>query len=191
MEVAVTVQLLRRKFTVEQYHKMVESGILTENDRVELIRGEILEMSPIGTKHAACVNRLVNLLIQLLGKRIILASQNPVALNNNSEPQPDVALLKPSEDFYETAHPQPQDIFLLIEVSNSTVIYDREEKIPLYAQTNIEEVWLVDINEQIVEVYQQPTATGYQHIQKFTNGQTLSIQAFPDVNISITEIFGR
>ncbi len=148
-------------------------------------------MSPIGTKHAACVNRLVNLLIQLLGKRIILASQNPVTLNNNSEPQPDVALLKPRDDFYATAHPKPQDIFLLIEVADSTIIYDREEKIPLYAQANIIEVWLVDINEQIVEVYQQPTVTGYQHIQKFTSGQTLSIQAFPEVNISITEIFGR
>jgi Uma2 family endonuclease len=187
----MTVQLLRRKFTVEQYHKMVESGILTENDRVELIGGEIIEMSPIGTKHAACVNRLVNLLINLLGKRIILAAQNPVALNDNSEPQPDVALLKPRDDFYATAHPQPQDIFLLIEVADSTVIYDRQEKIPLYAQANIEEVWLIDINEQIVEVYQQPTATGYQHIQEFTSAQTLSIKAFPDVNISLDEIFGK
>jgi Uma2 family endonuclease len=187
----MTVQLLRRKFTVEQYHKMVESGILSEDDRLELIRGEIIEMSPIGTKHAACLNRLVNLLVQLLGKRIIAAAQNPVALNNNSEPQPDVALLKPRDDFYETAHPQAQDIFLLIEVSDSTVMYDREEKIPLYAQANIEEVWLVDINEQIVEVYQQPTAAGYQLMQKFSCGQTLSIKAFPDVNITVNEIFGR
>ena len=90
----MSVQLLRRKFTVEEYHKMVESEILTENDRVELIRGEILELSPIGTKHAACVNRLVNLLVRLLGKQVIVAAQNPVVLNNNSEPQPDVALLK-------------------------------------------------------------------------------------------------
>jgi Uma2 family endonuclease len=187
----MTVQLLRRKFTVEQYHKMIESGILTEEDRVELIRGEIIEMSPIGTKHAACVRRLNKLLSSKLRDRVLIAIQDPVKLNNNSEPQPDVALLKPRDDFYETAHPQPQDIFLLIEVADSTVIYDREEKIPLYAQANIIEVWLVDINEQIVEVYQQPTATGYQHIQKFSSGQTLSIQTFPDVNISITEIFGR
>ncbi len=181
------MQLVRRKFTIEQYHKMVESGILTEDDRVELIRGEIIDMSPIGTKHAACVNRLVN----LLGKGVILAAQNPVALNNNSEPQPDVALLKPRDDFYATAHPQPQDIFLLIEVSDSTVMYDREEKIPLYAEANIIEVWLVDINEQIVEVYQQPTAARYQLMQKFASGQTLSIKAFPNVNINVNEIFGR
>lgn len=129
----MSVQLLRRKFTVDQYHKMAESGILKEDDRVELIRGEIIEMSPIGTKHAACVNRLVNLLVLLLGKRVIVAPQNPVVLDNNSEPQPDVALLKPRDDFYATAHPQPQDIFLLIEVADSTILYDREEKITLYA----------------------------------------------------------
>jgi Uma2 family endonuclease len=187
----MTVQLLRRKFTVEQYHKMIESGIFTEDDRLELIRGEIIEMSPIGTKHAACVNRLINLLVQLLGKCVIVAAQNPIALNNNSEPQPDVALLKPRDDFYETAHPQPQDIFLLIEVADATVMYDREAKIPLYAEAHIIEVWLVDINEQIVEVYQQPAAAGYQHIRKFTSGQTLSIPAFPNMNISVNDIFGR
>ncbi|QOV22813.1 Uma2 family endonuclease [Anabaenopsis elenkinii] len=184
----MSVQLLRRKFTVEEYHKMVESEILTENDRVELIRGEILEMSPIGTKHAACVNRLVNLLVQLLGKQVIVAAQNPVVLNNNSEPQPDVALLKHRDDFYETAHPQSEDIFLLIEVSDSTLMYDREEKIPLYAQAKIMEVWLVDINSQTVEVYQQPTDTGYQLRRKFTAGQNLTILALPDVNITVNQI---
>ncbi|MEH2252177.1 Uma2 family endonuclease [Nostoc sp.] len=187
----MSVQLLRRKFTVEQYHKMIESGILTEDDRVQLIRGEIIEMSPIGTKHAACVKCLNKLLSSKLRDRILIAIQDPVVLDNNSEPQPDVALLKPRDDFYATAHPQPQDIFLLIEVSDSTVMYDREEKIPLYAEANIIEVWLVDINEQIVEVYQQPTAAGYQLMQKFTCGQTLSIPAFPDVNITVNEIFGR
>ncbi|MBH8560995.1 Uma2 family endonuclease [Nostoc sp. CENA67] len=187
----MSIQLLRRKFTVEQYHKMVESGILAEDDRVELIRGEIIDMSPIGTKHAACVNRLVNLLVELLSKRVIVAAQNPIALNNNSEPQPDVVLLKPRDDFYATAHPQPQDIFLLIEVADSTILYDREEKIPLYAEGNIIEVWLVDINEEIVEVYQQPTAAGYQHMQKFASGQSLLIPCFPDVSITVNEIFGR
>jgi Uma2 family endonuclease len=187
----MTVQLLRRKFTVEQYHKMAESGILTEDDRVQLIRGEIIEMSPIGTKHAACVKCLNKLLSGKLRDRVLIAIQDPVVLNNNSEPQPDVALLKPRDDFYATAHPQPQDIFLLIEVSDSTIVYDREEKIPLYAEANIIEVWLVDINEQIVEVYQQPTAAGYQLMQKFASGQTLSIKTFPDVNINVNEIFGR
>lgn len=128
---------------------------------------------------------------QKLRDRVLIAIQDPVELNDNSEPQPDVALLKPRDDFYATAHPQPQDIFLLIEVSDSTVMYDREEKIPLYAEANIIEVCLVDINEQIVEVYQQPTAAGYQLMQKFISGKILSIKAFPDVNITVNEIFGR
>ncbi|WP_017317325.1 Uma2 family endonuclease [Mastigocladopsis repens] len=186
----MSVQLLRRKFTVEQYHKMAESGILAKDDRVELIRGEIIEMSPIGTKHAACVNRLVNLLIQRLGKRIILAPQNPVILNNNSEPQPDVTLLQPREDFYENAHPQPTDIFLLIEVADTTVKYDLEVKIPLYAEEKITEVWLVDINEQSVEVFREPTTEGYRNVSKLKRGNSLSIQAFSDVMITVDEILG-
>ncbi|NMG07555.1 Uma2 family endonuclease [Brasilonema sp. UFV-L1] len=186
----MSVQLLRRKFTVEQYHKMAEFGILREDEQVELIRGEIIEMSPIGTKHAACVNRLVNLLIQRLGKRIILAPQNPVILSDNSEPQPDVTLLQPREDFYENAHPQPNDIFLIIEVADTTVKYDREVKIPLYAEDKITEVWLVDINEQCVEVFSEPTADGYQNVQKFRRGESLAIQAFGDVKISVDEILG-
>ncbi|AFZ26555.1 hypothetical protein Cylst_4472 [Cylindrospermum stagnale PCC 7417] len=186
----MSVQLLRRKFTVEQYHKMVDSGIFSENDRVELIRGEIIDMAAIGRRHAGCVNRLVNTLIQRLGQRIILAPQNPVELDDTSEPQPDVALLRPREDFYETAHPQAEDIFLLIEVADSTVKYDREVKISLYAENNIIEVWLVDVNQQIVEVYREPTSAGYQDIQNFIQNQTLSIKAFPDVNITVNEIFG-
>jgi len=187
----MSVQLLRRKFTVGEYHKMAESGIFTEDDRVELIRGEIIEMSPIGTKHAACVNRLVNGLVQVLGQQVIVAAQNPIVLNNNSEPQPDVALLKRRDDFYQTAHPQAEDIFLVIEVADSTVMYDREEKIPLYAAANIIEVWLVDINQKIVEVYQQPTTAGYQVMEKFSQGGSLSILAFPDVNIAVNKILGN
>ncbi len=187
----MSVQLLRRKFTVEQYHKMAESGILTENDRVELIRGEIIEMSPIGRRHAACVNRLVRLFTQCLGERMILSPQNPVELDDTSEPQPDIVLLQPREDFYESASPQASDIFLLIEVADTTVQYDRQVKIPLYAEDNIAEVWLVDINGQCVEVYREPASDGYQNIQKFERGQTLSILAFGDVNITVNEVLGQ
>ncbi|MFB2980585.1 Uma2 family endonuclease [Microseira sp. BLCC-F43] len=186
----MSVQLLRRKFTVEQYQKMVESGIIAEGERVELIRGEIIEMTPIGRRHAAGVNRLVRLFTQLLGDRAILSPQNPVELDDNSEPQPDIALLHPRPDFYEAGHPQPQDIFLLVEVADSTVETDREVKIPLYAEQSIVEVWLVDINAQCVEVYRNPTPTGYQSIQKFQRGQNLAIQAFPDINITIDQILG-
>lgn len=191
MKVTMSVQILRRKFTVEQYHKMVQYSILTEDERVELIRGEIIEMSPIGTKHAACVNRLVKLLIQRLGDRAIVAPQNPVVLNNDSEPQPDLTVLQPHEDFYENSHPQPKDIFLIIEVAGTTVKYDREVKIPLYAENNIAEVWLVDINEQCVEVYREPVTNEYQNVRQFMRGESLAIQVFPDVNLTVNEILGQ
>jgi len=191
MEVTMSVQLLRRKFTVEQYHKMVDSGILKEDDRVELIRGEIIEMSPIGTKHSACVARLTRLFTVLLGTRAIVWAQNPIVLQNHSEPQPDVTLLKPRDDFYESAHPQPEDIYLLIEVADTTVKYDKEVKIPLYAEDGIIEVWLVDINEETVELYREPAANGYQNLRKFVVGENLSIGVFSDVNINVKEIFGK
>ena len=183
------MELSRRKFTLEQYHKMIEFGILTEEDRVELIRGEIIEMWPIRTKNATCMDFLNQLLSSKLQDRVLITIQRPVELNHNSETQPDIVLLQPRDDLYVTAHPQPQDILLLIEVAELTVLYDRQEKIPLYAEANIAEVWLIDINEQIVEVYQQPTVIGYQHIEKFTLEQTLSIQAFPEINITVSEIF--
>ena len=187
----MSVQLLRHKFTVEHYHKMIESGILNEYDRVELIRGEIIEMAAIGTKHAGCVRRLCSLLSISLSGRALVDSQNPVKLNNNSEPQPDIALLQPREDFYAFAHPQPQDIFLIIEVADSTAKYDREVKVPLYAEEGVLEVWLVDVNEEWVEVYREPARDGYKNVGKFSRGESLSIQAFADVSISVDDVLGN
>ena len=184
------MQLLKRKFTIEQYHKMAESGILTEDDRVELIRGEIVEMSPIGRRHAACVRRLVKLFSEKLSQRAIVDTPNPVELSDRSEPQPDVTLLQPHLDFYEAGRPQPEDIFLLVEVADTTVETDRNVKIPLDAEGGISEVWLVDINEQCVEIYREPISTGYQNVQKSQRDQTLSIQAFPDIDITVDEVLG-
>ncbi|HEY9853657.1 MAG TPA: Uma2 family endonuclease [Leptolyngbyaceae cyanobacterium] len=186
----MNLQLIRRKFTVSQYHQMADAGILNENDRVELIRGEIVEMTPIGRRHAACVNRLVRLFIQLLGDSIILSPQNPIELDNNSQPQPDIVLLQPRPDFYESRLPQPQDIILLVEVADTTVESDRNIKIPLYAENGIRETWLVNINEEWVEVYREPSTTGYQNVQRFQRGESLSILAFPDLNLTVDEILG-
>ncbi|MFB2834744.1 Uma2 family endonuclease [Floridanema evergladense] len=186
----MSVQLLRRKFTVEQYHQMIEVGILTEDDRVELIRGEIVEMTPIGRRHAAYVARFVQLLIIRLGQRAIIWPQNPIELNDTSEPQPDITLLQLRSDFYESGHPRPQDILLLIEVADTTVESDRQIKIPLYAENGITEVWLVDINEQCIEVYREPSPNGYQNIQRFIRGQSLSILAFPEIVITVNEVLG-
>jgi Uma2 family endonuclease len=186
----MSIQLVTRRFTVKEYHQMNQAGILSEDDRVELINGEILEMSPIGTRHATCVRRLINLLVQILGQAAIIDAQNPIILNNFSEPQPDITLLKSRADFYASGHPQPEDILLLIEVADSTIEYDREIKIPLYANHEIAEVWLVDIDQQIITVYCQPSAEGYRKIDKFERGQTLFISYFPDIKIKIEQILG-
>ncbi|HEY9702095.1 MAG TPA: Uma2 family endonuclease [Allocoleopsis sp.] len=185
------MQLLTKKlsFTVTQYHQMGEIGIIKPEDRVELIRGEIIKMSPIGIKHASCVRRLDALLSEKLGKRVIVDTQNPVQLDNFSQPQPDVVLLKYRDDFYNKKHPQSDDVLLLIEVADTTIETDRNDKIPLYAEMNIIEVWLVDINQECIEVYRNPSLTGYQQIETFLPGQNISIESFSDIIINVSEIF--
>ena len=178
------------RLNVSQYHQMSEAGIFSENDKVDLINGEIIEMSPIGRRHTACVNRLNSVFSQLLGKKVIVAVQNPILLNNLSEPEPDIALLQPRADFYESGHPQPQDIFLLIEVADSSLEYDRDVKIPLYASSGITEVWLVDIYEQVIIVYRYPSENGYSDIQKLSRGEKISIQAFSEINLVVDDILG-
>ena len=169
---------------------MGEAGIFKQSDRLELIAGEIIEMSPIGLRHAACVRRLGTLFNQKLAGGAIVDSQNPVVLNNTSEPQPDVALLKLNADFYETAHPRPVDCFLLVEVADSTINYDREVKIPLYAKNGIIEAWVIDVNGEAIEVYRQPGVNGYQFFNRFIRGQTVTVGAFANINFTVDEILG-
>lgn len=188
MSVALLNRLL---FTVEDYHKMIASGVFTKYDRVELIRGEIVQMSPIGPVHAGRVDRINELFMFRLAGRVTVRVQNPVELDDTSEPQPDIALLRRRADFYESGHPHPSDVFLLVEVADSTVRKDREVKMQLYAEDNISEVWLVDINEQCLEVYREPSVNGYQSVQKLESGDTVSIQAFPDVVFAVDEILGK
>lgn len=175
-------QLLKRLFTVEEFHRMTDVGILTERDRVELIEGEILQMAAIGTRHASCVNRLNQGFSQQLGNQVIIAVQNPVELGPFSEPQPDIALLQWRDDFYESRHPQPEDILLIVEVADTTIETDRQLKIPLYARNGILEVWLVNLNQNCIEVYREPAAPGYQQIQIYQPTQSITIQAFPEIS---------
>ena len=186
----MSLELLKRQFNVKEYNEMPRAGIFKENERLELIRGEIFKMSPVGHHYSACVNRLTQLFSQRLGDRVLVSVQNLVELDDYLEPQPDIALLAPKADFYESGHPKPADIFLIVEVADTTIKLDREVKIPLYGEDNIIEVWLVDINEQCVEVYRQPIASGYEQVQKLQRGQNLSIQRFPSINIQVDEILG-
>lgn len=144
---------------------MIEAGILQEDDRVELIDGEILEMSPIGSRHAACVNRLNALLSQHAGNAAIVSVQNPIRLGDYSEPEPDIALLKPDSNYYVNAYPTADDILLLIEVAETSLDYDREIKIPRYAEAGISEVWLLDLRNQVIFVYTHPQNNTYQQVQ--------------------------
>ena len=169
---------------------MSEAGILSEDDRVELIEGEIVKMSPIGSLHAGCVKRLIALFSPLSGKVAIISVQDPIRLDQYSEPQPDIALLKPRADFYANSHPTPDDVLLVIEVADTSVDYDRNVKLPLYARAGIPETWLVNLPEDRVEAHSQPVNGIYQKVRVAKHGESLSPEAIPNLAISVDEILG-
>jgi Uma2 family endonuclease len=186
----MSVQMQRRLFTVKEYHLMGEAGILGEDDRVELIEGEIVQMAAIGTRHATCVRRLIRQFRQLPEESAILDVQNPIQLTERTEPQPDVVLLQFRLDYYETAHPMPSEVLLLVEVSDSTIDFDRDVKVPNYARSGIQEVWLWDLEVNCLEVYRNPTANGYTSMQKFERGEMVSPLAFGEFEVSVDCILG-
>lgn len=187
----MAIKLNTRKFTISEYHQMAEKGIFLEDDKIELIKGEIIQMSPIGSRHAAYVRRLTQLFSQKLGQKALISVQNPIDLGDDiSEPQPDLAILSYQDDFYLNGHPQPQDILLLIEIADSSLIYDQEVKAPLYATARITELWLVNLIEQRLEIYRQPTANGYQETNYYRSNDSISSLAFPDISLTVAEILG-
>ena len=186
----MAVSVVRHCFTVQEYHRMAEAGLFTEDDRVELIDGDILEMSPIGSRRAACVKRLIRLLDRRVGECAIVAAQDPIQLGHSSEPQPDIAFLKPRSDFYAAQHPGAADTLLLVEVADTTVEYDREVKLPLYARYGIPDVWLVDLEAQVVEVYRSPSPEGYREVHQCRRDVPFAPHAFPDLKLAVEEILG-
>jgi Uma2 family endonuclease len=186
----MAVQVTRWQFTAADYERMVETGILGKDDRVELIDGEVIAMSPIGPPHAGIVNRLNAFLNRQLAGTAIVSVQNPIRLNDYSEPQPDLAILQLKDDYYAHAHPTPADILLLVEVADSSLEYDSEGKIPRYAQDAIPEVWLIDVENQSVTQYSYPLITGYRHHVKLERGQMLVAQTISGLEIAIDFIFG-
>jgi Uma2 family endonuclease len=163
---------------------MRETGILTEDDRVELLDGEIYLMSPLGPLHIAIVNRLNKLLMGQIGDDAIISIQNAVQLNDYSEPQPDVALLSPRDDFYAHALARPDDILLLIEVADTSLGYDREQKLPRYAASNIGEVWIIDVDEQLVEQFVQPLQGQYTQLTKILFGKPIQSKTLPQIHFT-------
>ncbi len=180
-----------RRFTVDEYERMVHAGVFASDDRVELIEGEIIEMTPIGLPHASIVDRLNMLMARRLGDRTIVRVQGPVGfVTLHSRPQPDLALLRPRKDYYATRVPSAHDIFLLIEVMDTSVEYDRRRKAPLYARAGVRELWLVDIPAGVVDVQREPSAGGYRDVRTLRRGESLNTLAFPEVTLAVDDILG-
>jgi Uma2 family endonuclease len=186
----MSVQVERRWFNVDEYYRMIGAGILSEDDRVELIEGEVVKMSPIGKWHAACVKRLNELFVFLVGRTATVSVQDPIRLDDFSEPQPDLALLKRRDDFYSSGHPTPDDVLLVVEVADSSVQYDRLKKIPLYARSGIPEVWLVDLARDLIDVYTRPVNGRYQDVREARRGETLTLSSLPNLVIRVDDILG-
>jgi Uma2 family endonuclease len=179
----------QQPLTIEEFQWMAESGVFAEDDRLELIRGEIVEMAAIGDRHALCV-MLINDLLADLKPRGIVSPQNPLRLpGQGSVPQPDVVLLRRRPDFKSRA-PHAGDVLLIVEVADTSLIYDRDVKIPLYAEAGIPESWLIDLNSATIFAYQRPLLHGYQEVRVYRRGDWISPQAFPDERFLVDDLLG-
>ena len=187
--IASVVEIPHYRFNTTDYRRMWETGIFQEGDRVQLIAGEIVQMAAMGTKHQACVARLNRFFVEKLGDRAVVWPQNSLEISDNSLPEPDLVLLKPRADFYETLQPRSQDALLVIEVSDSTLRFDREVKTQIYARGGVLEMWLIDINRKAVEVYRDPSENGYQTELTFVLDAEMSPLAFPDCAIAVSQVF--
>jgi Uma2 family endonuclease len=183
-------ELAKRSITADEYERMGEAGIFGSDARLELIEGEIYQMSPIGSPHAACVDALTYILGNLAQRNFIVRVQNPIRLSDLSEPQPDVTLLRWRDDFYRHTHPRPADVLLVIEVADTTVATDRTVKLPLYAQAGINEVWLVNLPEEQIELYTAPANGVYQTVKHFQRGADVQAQTLLGLVVSVNDVLG-
>jgi len=186
----MSVQLQKHYFSVDEYYRMGEAGVLPDDSRVELIDGDVLEMSPIGKRHAGCVNRLNRLLNRNAGDLAIVAVQSPISVDDFSEPQPDLMLLKPRADFYSNSHPTPAEVLVIIEVADTSLEYDRNVKLPLYAGAGIPEAWLVVLSKDFIEVHSEPKSGKYQKVQRLKRGKTLASSTISELTLKVDDILG-
>ncbi len=164
---------------------MAQAGVLAEDDRLELIDGDLIDMTPIGSRHAGAVSRLTRLFGAAVGADAIVSVQNPVQLDYYSQPQPDLALLRPRADFYSESHPQPADVLLIVEVAEASLDYDRDVKVPLYAHHGVPEVWLVDVAGRGMTVYRAPGPDGYGQQRCVQNAESIWPVTLPAVVIDL------
>ena len=178
----------RHRITVDEYYRMAEIGLLAPDARVELIEGEIIDMPPIGSEHASVVDQLTQLLVHAVGERGIVRVQSAVRLSRITEPEPDVAVLVPRADFYRHAHPSGSEILLLIEVSDSTLRFDCDVKVPLYARNGVAEVWIVDLQSRCLLTHAGPAEGRYRSRATIDRPQTMPISALPGVTLDLSKL---
>jgi len=184
----MAIAAIKHTFTVTDYHRMAEAGILRAEDRVELIEGEIVDMAPIGNRHHSAVDRLNELFVQKLAGKAIVRVQGSVRLNDRNEPRPDLVILRRRDDFYATTFAGPADTLLLIEVADTSLAFDRDVKAPLYARTGIAEFWLVDVETRAITVFREPGAGGYRSETTVRGSQAVSPLALPDLAITPDDV---
>lgn len=180
----------KKLFSVDEFYRMADAGIFTEDDRVELIDGEVFEMSPIGTRHLGCVNGASAMFWEAFSGRVVVSVQNALRLSDNTEPQADIVLLKLREDAYRGKRPEAEDALLVVEVSDTTLVLDRDVKLPRYAAAGVPEVWIEDLEANALLVYRDPTANAYARFLNLGPGDTVSVGAFPDVPFEVGTLLG-
>jgi len=185
----MSVDVVRRRFTVDEYLKMVETGILNEDDRVELLDGDIVTMTPPGPDHNAPTGILNRLLVLGVGSRAVVMPGPTLRLSKLSAPEPDFVLLRPDPRNYRDRYAEPGDVLLLVEISDSSLRRDREVKLPLYAAAGIPEYWIVDVQNETVRLYKDPAGSSFTSVRNFRRGEMVSPSAFPDLRIAVDVIF--
>lgn len=188
MEVLDRPVVVRHRLTVDDYYKMADTGVLGPEAKVELINGEIIDMPPMGSRHGSRVMRLERLLHSAVRTQAMVRTQMPLRLNKFDEPEPDLALVKPRDDFYEGAHPSAPDTLLAIEVAETSARYDREIKVPLYAKHGVPEVWIVDLEAGLVRFYRQPVGERYTDITATETPGPTPVAALPGITIDLTDV---
>lgn len=190
-EVLMAVEIRHKRFTVDEYYAMAEAGILKPGDRVELIEGEIVEMTPMGSAHSGCLNRLMKVLSQD-NEKALLTSHTPLHISTETELEPDMMILHHKESFYSDKHPIPEDVYLLIEVADTSYNFDLNVKLPLYANAGIPEYWIVNLEAEVLEIYRDPQAEEYETCIKIdrTFEESFAPIAFPELELKLSDLIG-
>jgi Uma2 family endonuclease len=183
-------ELTKKRFTVDEYYRMAEAGILKPEDRLELIDGEVIEMSPIGNKHAGRVNRAADLFMNVFRGKATVAVQNPVRLDQYNELQPDLVLARLDPDYYASRHPAADDVILVFEVADTSLRRDRDIKLPIYAMLGIPEVWIEDLKYDEILIFRNPIRDQYDTSLTVRRGESLSVAAFPDIVLNAETVLG-